>query len=111
MPQITWNDFEKIEIKVGTIIKADEFKEARNPAYKLEIDLGSELGIKRSSAQITEFYKTEELVGKQVLCVTNFAPKQIGNFMSEVLTTGFYTDKGVVLATPDQKTPNGTKLA
>ena len=111
MTQITWDDFEKVEIRVGTITKAEDFPEARKSAYKLWIDLG-ELGIKKSSAQVTTLYKKEELIGKQVICVTNFPPKQIANFISEVLTTGFVQDNGdVILAVPDKKTENGFKLA
>ena len=106
---IPWNDFEKVEIRIGTIVKVDDFPEAKKPAYKLLVDLG-EVGVKKSSVQITKLYKKEELVGKQVLCVTNFAPKQIGNFMSEVLTTGFLTNEGIVLAQPERKVKNGTKL-
>ncbi len=109
---ITWSDFEKVELRVGTILSVEDFPEARRPAYKLSIDLGPEIGIKRSSAQITVHYKKEELVGKQVLCVCNFPLKQIGPFMSEVLTTGLYDENGaVILAVPDKKIPNGSKLA
>ena len=110
MKQITWDEFEKVEIRVSTIVKVDEFPEAKKPTYKLFIDLG-ELGLKKSSAQITTLYTKQELVGRQVLCVTNFQPKQIGNFISEVLTTRFYTEEGVVLAQPERKVKNGLKLA
>src|SRR3989338_3090549 len=111
MTQISWNDFEKVELRIGTIIQVDDFPKAKKPAYKLLIDLG-EYGIKKSSAQITALYRKEELLGKQVLCVTNFPPKQIGNFISEVLTTGFVGDDGsVVLAIPERKVKNGSKMA
>jgi len=106
---ISWNDFEKVELRVGTILKAEDFPEANKPAYKLEIDFG-ELGIKKSSAQITKLYTKEELVGRQVLAVTNFPPKQVANFMSECLVTGFVTQEGVVLASIDKKVKNGLKL-
>lgn len=110
MQEITWNEFEKVETRVGTIIQVDDFPEAKKPAYKLQIDLG-EFGIKRSSAQITTLYTKEELVGKQVVCVINFPIKKIGSYESEVLTTGFYRESGdVVLAVPDKEVPNGTKL-
>jgi tRNA-binding protein len=109
MTEITWQDFEKVDLRIGTIEKIEDFPEAKKPAYKLWINLG-ELGIKQSSAQITEKYTKEELLGKQVLCVCNFPKKQIANFMSEVLTTGFIQDDGVILASADNKVQNGTRL-
>lgn len=108
---ISWQDFETVDLRVGTIVEASPFPEAKKPAYRLKIDLGPALGVKKSSAQITDFYRPEDLIGKQVLCVVNFPPKQIGPYVSEVLTTGFVLDEGVVLATPDKKVLNGTKLA
>ncbi len=97
----TFDDFMKLDIRVGTITEAKVFEKARKPAYQLVVDLGGEIGLKRSSAQITEHYKPEELVGKQVLAVVNFPPRQIANFMSEVLVLGTYSEGGVVLITPD----------
>lgn len=109
---ITWQDFEKVELRAGTIIEVNDFPKARKPAYKLLIDFGIKIGIKRSSAQITKLYTKEQLLGKQVICVTNFPPRQIADFMSEVLTTGFILEDGeVVLSEPQQKVPNGSLLA
>jgi tRNA-binding protein len=112
MEQISWQDFEKVELRVGTILVVEDFPEAKNPTYKLTIDLGAEIGIKKSSAKITDLYKKEDLIGKQVICVCNFPPKQIANFFSEVLTCGFYLPTNeVVLAIPERNVPNGSKLA
>lgn len=112
METITWQDFEKVELRAGTIVEVNDFPKARKPAYKLLIVFGSEIGIKRSSAQITKLYTKEQLLGKQVICVTNFPPRQIADFMSEVLTTGFILADGeVVLSEPQQKVPNGSLLA
>jgi len=112
MPQINWNDFQKVEIRVGTIIKVDEFPEARRPAWKLMIDFGEEFGTRRSSAQITDLYTPGDLLGKQVVAVVNFPQKQIGPFLSECLVTGFVQNDGsVVLAVPDKPVANGKQLA
>lgn len=106
----TFEDFMKLDIRVGTIIKANNFEKAKKPAYKLEIDFGKEIGIKKSSAQITNIYKTEELIGKQILAIINFPPRQIADFMSEVLVLGTYSKDGVVLIIPERKVENGDKL-
>ena len=108
---ITWEDFEKVEMRVGTILEAEEFPEARNPAYKLKIDFG-EFGVKKSSAQITKLYKKEQLKGKRVIAVVNFPPKQIANFVSECLVLGVVLeDKKVVLLQPERDVPNGYRIA
>lgn len=111
MEKIKWSDFEKVDLRVGTVIRVEDFPEAKKPAYKLWIDLGDTLGVKKSSAQIKNLYSKDELLHKQVICVTNFPKKQIGNFMSEVLVTGFPNEEGsVVLAGVDKKVPNGNRL-
>ncbi len=110
MEEITWNDFEKVELRVGTILEAFEFPEARRPAYKVKVDFG-EFGIKMSSAQITKHYTLDELPGKQIVGVINFPKKQIGKFMSEFLVTGFADENGdIVLTAVQSKVPNGSKL-
>ena len=111
MATISWEDFEKVDLRVGTIVSADHFPEARKPAYKLKVDFGPEIGVKNSSAQITQLYPLSELIGKQVIGVINFPPKQIGPFYSECLITGFMDPEGaVVLAVPDQPVENGKVL-
>lgn len=108
---ISFQDFNKIDFRAGTIVKCEVFAEAKKPAYKLWVDLGKELGIKKSSAQITQVYKPEELIGKQVICVVNFPPKQIANYISEILVTGFPDEQGnVILCSIDKPVPNGSKL-
>ncbi|NME70526.1 tRNA-binding protein [Flammeovirga aprica] len=106
---INWDDFDKVDLRVGTVLKAEVFKEARKPAYKLYIDFG-ELGEKKTSAQITDQYTPEGLIGKQVIAVVNFPPKQIANFMSECLVLGTLGSEGVTLLTTDQKVQNGLKI-
>ena len=111
MQTIEWQDFEKVELRVGKVIKTEIFKEARTPAYILHVDFGDEIGIKKSSAQITEVYDVEELVGWLVVGVVNFPKKQIGPLMSECLVTGFHNSAGeVVLCIPDEEVPLGAKL-
>lgn len=112
MSIISWQDFEKVALHAGTIIRVEDFPKARKPAFKLWIDLGDEIGIKQSSAQITHRYSKDILLGKQVLCVVNFPVKQIADFQSEVLTAGFVLPDGeVILTSPDFPVPNGTRLA
>jgi tRNA-binding protein len=111
MDEITFNDFLKVDIRVGSILKAETFPEARKPAYKLWIDFGPSIGTKKTSAQITDNYTLAELIGRQVLAVVNFPPRQIGPFMSEVLTLGVTDNKGaVILLGPDKEIPNGERM-
>lgn len=111
MEEISWNDFEKVDLRVGTILLAEDFPKARKPAYQLSIDFGEELGVKQSSAQITVHYSKEELVGKQIVAIVNFPKKQIANFFSECLVTGFADENGdIILTTVEKKVPNGAKL-
>ncbi|MEZ5002268.1 MAG: tRNA-binding protein [Chitinophagales bacterium] len=111
MSQISWNDFEKVDLRVGKIIEVKDFPEARKPAYQLWIDFGSSIGIKKSSAQITDLYTKEELIDRHIVAVTNFPAKQIGPFMSECLVTGFANEDGhIVLTVPDKNVPLGAKL-
>jgi len=107
---ITWQDFEKVDMRVGTILSAEIFKEAKKPSYKLKIDFGP-LGIKQSSAQLTELYAAKELIGKQIIAVVNFPPKQIANLLSECLVLGALNKKGVILLATDKKAENGDRIA
>jgi tRNA-binding protein len=111
MEDISWNDFEKVEIRVGTVVQVDDFPEARKPAYILRVDFGPEIGVRKSSAQLTQIYDKAQLLGRQVVGVINFPPKQIGPMRSECLVTGFYREDGnVVLVIPEREVPNGAKL-
>lgn len=111
MNTITWDDFERVELRVGTIVAAEAFPEAQRPAYRLQVNFGPDIGVLKSSAQITALYDCDALVGKQVVGVVNFPPKQIGPMRSECLVTGFYREDGaVVLAVPDQPVPDGARL-
>ncbi len=108
--ELTWQEFAKVEMRIGTIISAEEFKEARNSAYKIQIDFG-EFGIKKTSAQITKLYKPEELIGKQIIAVVNFPPKQIANIMSECLVLGgIGDDKEITLINPERRVKNGMRI-
>lgn len=109
-PEINWNDFEKIDLRTGTIIKAEKFEKTRNPAYKLWIDFGKDVGVKKTSAQITVLYDVQELIGKQIVAVINFPPKQIADFMSECLILGAVADKEVTLLTLDKSCKNGLPI-
>ncbi|MDM5150982.1 tRNA-binding protein [Aeromonas salmonicida] len=111
MQTISWQQFEMIELRVGTLVRVEPFPEARRPAYKVWADFGPELGVRKSSAQITDLYRPEELVGHQIVAVVNFPPKQIGPIQSEFLLTGFYrADGAVVMAIPEREVENGAKL-
>lgn len=111
MELINWNDFEKVQLRIGQIVQVETFPEAKKPAFKVWVDLGEELGVKKSSAQITGHYTQESLLHKQVICVVNFPEKQIGPFLSQILITGFADKNGdIVLAVPDKPVPNGAKL-
>jgi len=112
MNDLTWDEFQRVELRVGTITAVEEFPEARRPAFKLWLDFGLEIGLRKSSAQITVHYSRDELIGRQALCVVNFPKRQIGPFQSEVLVTGFHDANGAVaLAIPERPVPNGTRLA
>ena len=111
MKTITWDAFESVELRVGTILRVEEFPEARKPAYKVWVDFGPEIGEKKTSVQITRLYTPESLVGRQIVGVVNFPPKQVGPFMSEFLLTGFHDEEGaIVIAVPERPVPNGAKL-
>lgn len=108
--ELSYEDFRKVDIRVGTVVDVQDFPEARNPSYKLTIDFGEEIGVRKSAAQLAHLYKKEELLGRQVLAVVNFPKKQIANFLSECLVTGVDTDSGVALIEPDRKVEKGKRL-
>jgi tRNA-binding protein len=111
MNEISWDDFQRVELRAGTVVAAEPFPEARRPAFKLYVDFGPELGVLKSSAQLTDLYDRDALVGRQVLAVVNFPPRQIGPIRSQCLVTGFYREDGaVVLAVPDGPVPDGARL-
>lgn len=111
MQTIEYKDFDKIELRIGTIMRVEPFEKARNPSFKIWVDLGGDLGLKKSSAQVTAHYQPQDLIGKQVLCVCNLAPRQIADFMSEILITGFSDEKGdIVLTSAERPVPNGARL-
>ena len=111
MQEIEWDDFARVELRVGTVIETEDFPAARKPAYILHVDFGADIGVRKSSAQITDLYQRDELIGRQVVAVVNFPAKQIGPIKSQCLVTGFYRDDGsVVLAVPDKAVPDGAKL-
>ena len=111
METITWNQFERVELRVGTVTAVDNFPEAKKPAWKVTVDFGPEVGVRQSSAQVTDIYSREDLIGRQIVGVVNFPPKRIGPMMSEFLLTGFHRDDGaVVIATPEREVPNGARL-
>lgn len=109
---LSWDEFQRVELRVGTVVAVEAFPQARKPAWKLRVDFGPEIGERKSSAQLTDLYTAEDLLGEQVLAVVNFPPRQIGPFMSECLVTGFHREDGaVVLAVPQQRVPDGARLA
>lgn len=111
MKEISWNEFEQVELRVGTVVEVEDFPEARKPAYKIKVDFGGDIGVKKTSAQVVALYTKEELLGRQIIGVVNFPVKQIGPVRSEFLLTGFYRDaETVVLAVPEREVPNGAKL-